>query len=1190
MSPTASTYSATQERGTILVMVVGVLVMLFIVGSSLLIVARSERQAVKGSTARETIENVALALIEPILDKLREDAVGTDGIPYNAGWVLNGGDPSLGEDYADFVGRLLNDIGNPSKLRRNGDLLLSSPEPFYDGSNWSLYATSWALDTIPIDASVWPADNPIAIGPLANPKLDADADHIQDSSRSYLLESLGQAFGGNFRMELRILPTSDKVMIDRFTHPSLLMQVIHPNDGITDPVTELYANGTPLIDETELRRRFMLPRYIEQTEYNALPNNDLRRLLPATLRYDRFEPDAQGRLIVADWNPVDGNTHTWNEWLTRVNPASNNYDRRHLITKDSYDDGLRRQRDEQLLHTVGGVPSELQLFYYVINPSETVLPAEAYGLESGNLWFNSPGLRSQFSLRDVLESDGSASYRRAVQLTAYYLAMIQHTSVPPNDQLEQLRTAAQLAVNTIDFADFDDPEDDSIDNHIPSRFSWTNGTLAVDVVGVEKQPFITEAYAKLVLEPKLAPDDTEWNPEPTGDSVYAIELYNPYGTDLPLVGYELRGLGAAGADVDLSTITVPAYNYVVISSHLVDPNSTIPGNLGDGNEGTNLFHELNLRLVDEAPPFGPLPIRLVRTDAEDLQGGPSVEIVVDRLDPVGLGAPDGWATINPPPNVVGTHLVRDSSLQRHKEVAGTPPVYWHCTLARQMLFPLPWDEDDVNNAAVLLTNRFRAPQHNLLGTGRADNKDVMDKEFSGVPFSVPDPNVISPRPDSTVDFAVKLLPIAPFPIVTSDIGIGGLSSTGGTLAFPTTGSLLLVTRYAHLPGEVGVTEDEPVTVAATREPPGVLRPGATDEQRRLVQMMQLDNGHLPVFHDHDPLTAEGVGNDEKCTDNINAEGRLDVPWGQLVFDYFTALPREELVRVLDLSGVLGWPPAVRLIETLPADYELAYATLFPYPLIEQVSTETAVTIGPRIRGRINVNLAPWSVLDGLPMLSDEGSSGSVDLPVPELHYDNLDPDPAGVPGVPGRAFVNILTEEVRDVSNYLLYTNASQTLAKAMVAYRERRSLYRTDGALDFELASFPDAPGFLTPGALCDLIPRIRLDDPAFSVGPGITIDRPTLDQLRTASYMEAPPNVSTTVKPYSYLGYLQYIAPVVRLQDWVTVKNHVFTLYSTVGKDGLWVRSQVTVDRTRCLYSNELPVRIAETGPIGYHNAVDD
>ena len=64
-------------------------------------------------------------------------------------------------------------------------------------------------------------------------------------------------------------------------------------------------------------------------------------------------------------------------------------------------------------------------------------------------------------------------------------------------------------------------------------------------------------------------------------------------------------------------------------------------------------------------------------------------------------------------------------------------------------------------------------------------------------------------------------------------------------------------------------------------------------------------------------------------------------------------------------------------------------------------------------------------------------------------------------------------------------------------------------------------------------------------------------------------------------------------RLQDWARVKNHVFTIYSTVRDTSVppvTLRTQVTVDRTRCLYTNDLPARISEIEPIGYYNAVND
>jgi thiamine pyrophosphate-dependent acetolactate synthase large subunit-like protein len=46
--------------------------------------------------------------------------------------------------------------------------------------------------------------------------------------------------------------------------------------------------------------------------------------------------------------------------------------------------------------------------------------------------------------------------------------------------------------------------------------------------------------------------------------------------------------------------------------------------------------------------------------------------------------------------------------------------------------------------------------------------------------------------------------------------------------------------------------------------------------------------------------------------------------------------------------------------------------------------------------------------------------------------------------------------------------------------------------------------------------------------------------------------------------MGFAQMIAPVVRLQDWATVKSHVYTVYNLVGDDNdTWLRSQTTLDR---------------------------
>jgi hypothetical protein len=166
----------------------------------------------------------------------------------------------------------------------------------------------------------------------------------------------------------------------------------------------------------------------------------------------------------------------------------------------------------------------------------------------------------------------------------------------------------------------------------------------------------------------------------------------------------------------------------------------------------------------------------------------------------------------------------------------------------------------------------------------------------------------------------------------------------------------------------------------------------------------------------------------------------------------------------------------------------------------------------------------------------------------------------------------------------------SPRLARAMVSYREMRPI--REGASDL-LAVLPTEPGFLSVGQLSDVLARmnVSVDAPSGSgtttvVAPPITVK--TVTGLSEYQYLALS---TSPERPYSYMGYLQLVAPLVRLQDWATVKDHVFTIYMTQGDgSGTWTHTEVTVDRTRCLYTNDPPARVAETPPISYYNVVND
>ncbi len=1284
----------TRRRGTVLIMVIGVLSMLFIVGATLLIVARFDRQTALTVAAGRNVADAAIALAEPSLNQLRQDVVGEDGVPYNRAWT--GSDNSTIEDFADFPGRS-SAYGDVRDGFRSGDLLLSSIEPYYTADrDWRLFAFSWPSDFVAasndgpsnnVRISRWNSDPDDRVSPLTSqPRGDATGDGVRDVALgSTLDQTVAIGLGSSMELFMRVIPHGGMVLLDPMTHPSLLAQVIHPQDSAyhSEP-WKLWTGANPLAttdkDEGRLRRRFMLPGFLGRNaagndlKASDLPQDDMRYKLPVTLGFTApSSASAAFKALTPHYWPVDeevvrGDLDWWEKRVT-PGPALTNksgdpggkyttgqdlYDRRRLITTANSDDILRPRRDEEALKSFAGQDDpnteplqNRERFHYIVNPETSAFPWDATLDDADNyarwdlpaadggplqygrlddtespmtLHFNVAGLRTQFSLRDALEPVwnsttkkyyGLPSYRRAMQLTAYYLAMLQGTSVPDN---QRLRTAAQLAVNTIDFADNGDRDGDGIAD-VPDPitcFAWPIDNPVFEVFGVEKQPYLTEAYARQVI--RAIPDTSNpgtyiWDDDPNKlplESLYAIEIYNPYPEPLDITLYQLQVVSDKGESkpaitLDTSVVTngglIPGYGYIVIANKQPDIYLNGPT---IGTVGTNVFVNANLEIGQGDR------IHLVRTVASIVKLTPqglataSEPLVVDQLAPSNLGATDGyWAR---PPQITGTtrkpgdggladpaddRLVRDSSLQRHKAAAGEPPVHWHFTLSRQMLLP-PRDYELPDSSSSydppVTDAKNRPAQHNLLGTDpmkthfgstlRIGNQELVAKEFKGIAFTAFKPFTNF----SWIELSIaERAPIAPFPVVVADRGVD--PRTGGCIAFPTTGTLLMVTRYGHeLEDSKENSRPFPLTVAVTRE--------WNDPQTSLDrnELARLDNGHMPVWD-----------SDQKAQDLNTAlngvrQSRLDVPWGQLVFDYFTALPLEELVRRYNLKtmGFDDLPTAARMVNLSTENYRRVYEAIFLYyPRLSPVA-EAPSPLGARVDGRININIAPWWVLDGLPVLPDQQSwTGTAtwptdwhplaDLPLVELESGRLDPEDATYDKV-GSMFLDLLIDEVSD-NPPLGLPNVSPTLAKYMVSYRENREVD------DFNANH--NKPGFVTAGALCDLMTRVTI--PTVKTKGGNLTDK-SLGELRNHPVEATGGNQATADKPYSYLGYLQLLAPVVRMQDWVTVRNHAYTIYSVVGDGSLWLRSQVTVDRTRCLYTQDLPLRISETPPTGYYNAISD
>ena len=443
------------------------------------------------------------------------------------------------------------------------------------------------------------------------------------------------------------------------------------------------------------------------------------------------------------------------------------------------------------------------------------------------------------------------------------------------------------------------------------------------------------------------------------------------------------------------------------------------------------------------------------------------------------------------------------------------------------------------------------------------NQDLVAAEFEGLEITLIDPPIgVSVKTVAVAKLPPNEGPIAQFPVLVADSGLQPGITSIAAAAFPTTGCLLMVTRDGHSESVTSGVPNEPMTAR-------VVTPGAN--------LFALDLGHMPLLS-----VANGMSQDL-----AQAQGRLGVPWGQLIWHYFTALP---------LSELPSQPSAV--------PYEAWYYNTFPLlPLVERTDAP-ASPFGPKVRGRINVNFAPWWVLDGLPVLPDADWTGSLatggvngqrvpvpaagvpvsGLPLVEMFAGRMDPETVTDPDArAGARFMNMVMDDtaVRGLTARQ-YPTISPELARFIVSYREQRVGGRT--------ANNPQPPGLLTVGGLADVLQWVPVNAKISStvVGPlSLPLLRLFPDPANTGA------NEGLKHRPLSYMGYMQLVTPLARIQDWATVRGHVFTIYNVVVDSSdppVALRTQTTIDRTRCLYTNDLPNRVLQSDPMSLTNAAAD
>ena len=422
---------------------------------------------------------------------------------------------------------------------------------------------------------------------------------------------------------------------------------------------------------------------------------------------------------------------------------------------------------------------------------------------------------------------------------------------------------------------------------------------------------------------------------------------------------------------------------------------------------------------------------------------------------------------------------------------------------------------------------------NLEGTGvgtmdgleRSVQRYVVSKGlrwYASVPFYPPQPNHSFGGPTSSIPISAYKPPPVEMEIADS----GSLRS-----AFPTTGSLLLLMRYAN-------SDTKPFTRSLSDE------------------LYAVDNGRMPIFDATGDLNHHLDPKEASTTTELSKDHGGDfahLPWGQLVFDYFTVLPLENRGRYV--------------FE--PDDDEKEW------PRVD--------LDGLRVHGRINLNSAPWKVLQGIPF-----------IPIKRFPL----------------AFQETFREVVRDTTPWDYVEDQGmpigEELAKAIVAYREMRQITWKNGDTG-DYGATENAAGKWIPSTSR----HWKTDVPDFRRGMGfLTVGE--LANVRhpdaTGGYVRFDDGVVGAANP----TYLDAVAKLVCLSDWVTVRSQVFTIYGTLrgeiddtiidknageqqlmrlrDVDSRAIRFQETVDRLPTFLGEDAPTRIGNRVLANYSDTRSD
>lgn len=453
-----------RNRGSIVLLVVGLLTIIAMLGSTFVFVSRMDRRQSKAIAESAPIDGVADDILRRILeDRLADLHISNQNMVY--------GDATTVSDHIDAI-------------HEKCDRILASPERV--GGRWAQVSNLGNLSASQVKN--------VASTNLA----DTDGDGIGDA----ILWDTGisNGAGSSYWVAIRVLDLSGMVNVNT----AYLTSVSAERDHVLPLHNISLRNliGDPAYRTVHISRRGTTRREIldYEDEYN------IRTLDPKPLPGRYYLPFDMSDMVALAW---------------RRNNAPTTLGR--------------------LFREVGNTYNNASPHLTVMSTSRILVPAPV------------TGETAQVYKADLNRDDYGKLFN------AFYNAIPMKASgfVSGMSDAERTRSrkllAAQMAVNVIDFTDEGDEvtyrDKDSSGNSLQSAA----GGEAVAVFGIERQPFVTEAFGKWYRE---VPEEEG---QPAEDRYYyAVELLNPYTTTIDLGDYKI-------ADQKLSGAIKPGGRVVIVS-------------------------------------------------------------------------------------------------------------------------------------------------------------------------------------------------------------------------------------------------------------------------------------------------------------------------------------------------------------------------------------------------------------------------------------------------------------------------------------------------------------------------------------------------------------------------------------------------------------------------------------------------